>query len=77
MTLDDGKKLLLFVAWITDDDLKLTKKFPEVISFDTTYGTNAERRPPCVGAGTCNNRMNFPVFRAFVPSCLWNVNWFG
>jgi hypothetical protein len=71
-TLDIGKTLLLFVAWVTDDDLKFTTMFPEVISFDTTYGTNAERRPLCVGAGTCNNRMNFPVFHAFMPSkCEW------
>jgi hypothetical protein len=72
MTLDDGKTLLLFVAWVTDDDLKFTTMFPEVISFDTTYGTNMERRPLIVGAGTCNNRMNFPVFSAFMPSeCKW------
>jgi hypothetical protein len=55
MILDDGKTLLLFVAWVTYDDLKFTTMFPEVISFDTTYGTNVERRPLCVGAGTCNN----------------------
>jgi hypothetical protein len=69
MTLNDGKKMLLFVAWVTYyDDFKFTTTIPGVISFDTTYGTNVERRPLCVGAGTCNNRMNFPVFRAFMPS---------
>jgi hypothetical protein len=31
MTLNDGKTLLLFVAWVTDDDLKFTTMFPEVI----------------------------------------------
>jgi hypothetical protein len=62
------KTLLLLVAWVTDDDLKFTTFFAEVISFDTTYGTNVERRPLCVGAGTCNNRINSPVFRAFMPS---------
>jgi hypothetical protein len=58
MTIDDGKTLLLFVAWVTDDDLKFTTMFPEVISLDTTYGTNVDRIPLCVGAGTANNRMN-------------------
>jgi hypothetical protein len=53
--------MLSFVAWVTDDYLKFTTMFPEVISFYTTYGTNVERIPMCVGAGTCNNRMNFPV----------------
>jgi hypothetical protein len=72
MTLDDGKTLLLFVAWVTHDDLKFTTMCPEVISFYTTYGTNLERRPLCIGAGTCNSRINFPVFRAFMPSeCEW------
>jgi hypothetical protein len=72
MTLDNGKTLLLFVAWVTYDDLKFTTMFPEVISFNTTYGINVERRPLCVGAGTCNNRMIFPVFHAFMPSeCEW------
>jgi hypothetical protein len=74
MTLDDGKTVLLFVAWVTYDDLKVTTMFPEVISFDTTYGTNVERRPLCVGAGTCNNRVNSTVFRAFVPS-EWEWVW--
>jgi hypothetical protein len=77
MTLNDGTTLLLFVAWVTDDDLTFTIMFPEAISFDNTYGTNMERRPLCIGAGTCNNRMNFPVFCAFVPSCLRNANGFG
>jgi hypothetical protein len=77
MTLNDGTNFLLCVAWITDDDLKFTTMFPEVISFDTNHGTNAERRSLCIDAGTCNNRMNFPVFCAFVPSCLRNANGFG
>jgi hypothetical protein len=61
MTLYDGKTLLLFVAWVTDDDLKFTTMFHEFISFDTTYDTNVERRPLYVGAGDCNNRMGLDV----------------
>jgi hypothetical protein len=68
MILDDGETLLLFVAWVKYDDLKFTTMFPEVVSFDTTYGTNVERIPLCVGAGTCNNRMKFPILSASVPS---------
>jgi hypothetical protein len=72
MTVDDGKTLLSFVAWVTYDYLKFKTMFYEVISFDTTYGTNVERRPLCFGAGTCNNIMNFPVSHAFMPSeCEW------
>jgi hypothetical protein len=59
---NDRKTLLLFVARVTDDDLKFTAIFPEVISFGTIYGTNMERIPLCVGAGTCNNRMNFIIY---------------
>jgi hypothetical protein len=72
MALSDVKTLLLFVAWVTYDDLNFTKMFPEVISFDTTYGTNVERRPLCVGTGTCRNIMMFTVFCALLPSeCEW------
>jgi hypothetical protein len=60
--------MLSFVAWVTDDDLNFTSMFPEAVFFDTAYGNIVERIPLYVGAGNCNNIMNFTVFLAFMPS---------
>jgi hypothetical protein len=68
MKLDDSDAMLLFVAWVSDEDLRYITMFPEVLSIDTTYGTNREKRPLLVFAGTDNNRKNFTALRAFLPS---------
>jgi hypothetical protein len=71
MTLGDGKTLLSFVVWVTYDDLKFTTMFRAVISLDTAYGTNAERRPLYVGAGTDYNRMNICFHAFMISECEW------
>jgi hypothetical protein len=72
MKLDDSEAMLLFVAWGSDEDLRYITMFPQVFSIDTTYGTNREKRPLLVFAGTNNNRKNFTALRAFLPSeCEW------
>jgi hypothetical protein len=64
--------MLLFVAWGSDEYLRYITVFPEVLSIDTTYGTNREKRPLLVFAGTDNNSKNFTALRAFLPSeCEW------
>jgi hypothetical protein len=68
MELDDSDAMLLFVAWGSDEDLRHITMFPEVLSINTTYGTNREKRPLLVFAGTDNNRKNFTAMRAFLPS---------
>jgi hypothetical protein len=45
MKIDDSGAMLLFVAWGSDEDLRYITMFPEVLSIDTTYGTNREKRP--------------------------------
>jgi hypothetical protein len=52
------------------DDLRHVTMLPEVLSIDTTYGTNSEKRPLLVLDGTDNNRENFTALRAFLPSFL-------
>jgi hypothetical protein len=72
MKLDDSDAMLLFFAWGSDEDLRYIIMFPEVLSIDTPYGTNREKRPFIVFAGTDNNRKNFTVMCAFLPSeCEW------
>jgi hypothetical protein len=68
MTLDDSEAMLLFVAWGSDEDLRHIAMFPEVLSIDPTYGTNREKRPLLVFAGTDHNQKNFTAMRAFLPS---------
>jgi hypothetical protein len=72
MKLDDSDAMLLFVAWGRDEDLRYITMFPEVLSIDTTYGTNREKTHLLVFAGTDNNRKNFTALCAFLPSeCEW------
>jgi hypothetical protein len=72
MKLDDSDAALLFVAWGSDEDLRYITIFPEVLSIDTTYGTNREKRHFLVFSGPDNNRKNFTALRAFLPSeCEW------
>jgi hypothetical protein len=72
MKLDDSEAMLLFVTWGSDEDLRYITMFPEVLSIDTTYGTNREKRPLLVFSGTDNNRKNFTVLCAFLPyKCEW------
>jgi hypothetical protein len=68
MKLDDSDAMLLFIAWGSDEDLRYITMFPKVLSIDTTYGTNREKRPLLVFAGTDNNRKKITALRAFLPS---------
>jgi hypothetical protein len=72
MKLDDSEAMLLFFTWGSDEDLRYITMFPEVFFIYNTYGTNREKRPLLVFDGTDNNRKNFTVLRAFLPSeCEW------
>jgi hypothetical protein len=72
MKLDGSEAMVLFVAWGSDEDLRYITMLPEVLSIDTTYGTNREKRTLLVFDGTDNNRKNFTALRAFPPSeCEW------
>jgi hypothetical protein len=72
MKLDDSEAMLLFVTWGSDEDLRYITMFPEVLSIDTTYGTNREKRPLLVFAGTDNSMKNFTALCVFLPSeCEW------
>jgi hypothetical protein len=68
MKLDDSDAMLLFVAWGSDEYLRYITMFPEVLSIDTTYGTNRENIPLLVFAGTDNNRKKITELSTFLPS---------
>jgi hypothetical protein len=72
MALDDSVAMVLCVAWGSDEYLRYITMFPEVLSIDKIYGTNREKRPMLVFAGTDHNSKNFTAMRAFRPSeCAW------
>lgn len=70
--LSEGQKILLAVAWCTEDEWRLFEMFLEVLMFDVTYQTNAEAQPLGLATGI-NQSMNvFTPFRVFMPSeCQW------
>jgi hypothetical protein len=50
--------------------------YPEVISFDVTYGTNKEKRPLARDTVKNSNHKNIPFFNALLPSCAsWVFRW--
>jgi hypothetical protein len=74
--LKDSDAMLLFFAWGSDEDLSYIAMFPKILSIGTTYGMNREKRPLLVFYGTDNNRKNFTVLRAFLPSeCEWVLHY--
>jgi hypothetical protein len=66
MTLDDSEAMLLFVDWGSDEDLRHIVMFPEVLFSDTIYGTNREKRPLLVFAGTDHNRKSFTAMQGIL-----------
>jgi hypothetical protein len=65
---DDSEAMLLFVSWRSAEVLRHIAMFSEVLSIDTAYGTNREKRPVLVFDGTYHNRNNFMMSQAFLPS---------
>jgi hypothetical protein len=59
MTLDDSEIMLICVVWGSGDDLRHITMFLEVLSIDTAYWTNTEKRPLMVFADTYHNQHNF------------------
>jgi hypothetical protein len=42
---DHNVKVLLSVGWARDEDLRILRKFPEVLKMDCTFNTNKEKCP--------------------------------
>lgn len=71
-----GQNILLAVAWVRTDELKLFSKFPEILMVDVTHSTNSEGRPLVVTAGIDCYKKSFSPIRAYIPSeCMWVFHW--
>ena len=76
LMVSNGSRLLLGIAWITDDELRLCKQFPKVFFGDTTFGSNKEKRPLFIlgGKTSCDNL--FTALRCFMPNeRKWMFKW--
>jgi hypothetical protein len=66
--LPDSDAMLLYVAWCTNEELRMATIFGSFWTLDTTPMTNIEDRPLMIMAGMCTNRKSCPYGRAFLPS---------
>ena len=76
LKLENEQKLLLAVAWVQKKAITEFLKYPEVIGFNVTNGTNQEKRPLAKGTLINSNQKNVPFFNAILPSqCRWVFHW--
>jgi hypothetical protein len=66
--LPDSDAMLLYVAWCTNEELRMATMFGSVWTLDTTPMTDIEDRTLMIMAGMCTNRKSCPYGRAFLPS---------
>jgi hypothetical protein len=51
LKVDDGERVLLAVAWVSDNKRRLFELFPEVTFWDSAQKTNCEKRPLFLACG--------------------------
>jgi hypothetical protein len=66
--LPDSDAMLLYVAWCTNEELRMATMFGFVWTLETTPMTNIEDRPLMIMAGMETNRESSPFGRVFLPS---------
>ena len=70
------KKLLLAVAWVSDEQRRLATCFPEAWGVDVTMGTNAEQRPLLSASLKMSTNQTMTHFHSFLPCVAhWAYAW--
>jgi len=73
---EEGKKVLMAVAWTTDMQSVMFVRFPEVVAADTTAQTNQEKRPLFLLAALTADNKTFSALSALLPSLgRWVFDW--
>jgi hypothetical protein len=73
--MQDGR-ILIAVAWVTNEEKRLFELFPEVLKADVTSQTNKEKRPLFLVVGKDSYGKTFTVLRCFMPSeQKWMFQW--
>lgn len=68
LQITDSGEVLLGVAWSTRESRDYHRKFPYVLGFDVTFGTNNERRPLFRVVSKMPDGRNVPLVNCFMPS---------
>ena len=61
-------RLFMSIVWVIPQERMLFNLFPEVITVDTVYSTNNEKRALFTMSGKDNNGTMFTILRAFLPN---------
>jgi hypothetical protein len=68
LLVDDSENILLAIAWVTNEGVRLFRLFPKVTFWDTQQMTNQERRPCFLGCDKDSEKRCFTYLWAFMPS---------
>lgn len=76
LQIEDGRSILVAVAWTSERQANYFRMFPDVIGLDITHNTNAEKRPMMIVVARTSNGNIIPVVNAFFPSeAKWVFTW--
>jgi hypothetical protein len=76
LSLSAGQKVLLCCAWLNQKQLRYFEMYPTTLSFDVTFGTNAEKRPLARVTLITPSQKTVPVMNVFLPSqAEWVFQW--
>jgi MULE transposase domain len=68
LSLSNDTKILLMLAWNTDEERRIFSLFPELLVADLTEGTNNAQRSVALFVGKDSNNQTFTALRVFMPS---------
>ena len=75
LTLKNGT-ILLAIMWVTSKGKLYHRKFPHVLGFDVTFGTNAEKWGIFQVTLKTSNIKNIPLINAYIPlEQKWLFHW--
>ena len=64
----DKDKILVSLAWVTDDEMRNGSMFPEFMAVDVTFGTCKEQRNLLRFVGVNGSLKTFDMFNCYMPS---------
>ena len=68
LSISDATQILVSFAWCHDEQLRLTRMYPEFLACDVTFGVTKEQRNLLVFVGVDSNNKIFPAMHCFMPS---------
>ena len=68
LQISGGTQILVAFAWCHDEQIRLTRMFPEFLACDVTFGVTKEQRNLLMMVGIDGNNKIFPAMHCFMPS---------